>query len=78
MIFIVESHTSWHGTSGEQAIEAMNQAGLFEKGEYEYVIGLWRMSHKNGSHPGLSNDEEALFRLYAIVSLLRFLVHRFC
>lgn len=56
----------------------MNQAGLFEKGEYEYVIGLWRMSHKNGSHPGLSNDEEALFRLYAIVSLLRFLVHRFC
>ena len=78
LIFIAESRTSWRGSSGGQAIEAMNQAGLFEKGEYEYVIGLWRMSHKNGSHPGLSNDEEALFRFHAVVSLVRFLVHRFC
>lgn len=33
------------------------------------------MCHKNGSHPGLSNEGEALFRFNAITSLLLLLVH---
>lgn len=77
VITIAQRHKPWRGTSGGQAIEAINKAGLFEKGEYEYVMGLWRMSHKNGSHPGLSNDDEALFRFNAVTSLLLFLVQRF-
>ena len=77
VIAVAERETGWRGTSGGQAIEAINVAGRFEKGEYEYVIGLWRMSHKNGSHPGLSNEDEALFRFNAVTSLVLFLVHRF-
>lgn len=77
VIAIAEAKTAWRGTSGGQAIDALNSTGLFGKGEYEYVMGLWRMSHKNGSHPGLSSEEEALFRFNAVTALLRFLVHRF-
>ncbi|MEP6479088.1 MAG: hypothetical protein ABJB03_06830 [Rhodoglobus sp.] len=77
VIAIAARATTWRGTSGGAAIEALNQAGLFEKGEYDYTMGLWRMSHKNGSHPGLSNEDEALFRLTSVTALIRFLLHRF-
>ena len=69
--------TRWSGTSGGAAIQAIGDAGLFEKGELEMVLGLWRMSHRNGSHPGLTSDDEALFRVTAVTALLRYLVSRF-
>lgn len=74
---IAETKAAWTGVSGGAAIQAIDGAGLFEKGEADLVIGLWRMSHKNGSHPGLSNDAEALFRVTAVTALLRYLVARF-
>ena len=76
-ITIAEKLTPWRGVAGGQAIEALNKADLFEKGEYEVVIGLWRMSHKNGSHPGVSSESEALFRVTTLTALLRFLAARF-
>lgn len=77
LITIAQTLTAWRGTSGGQAIEALNKAGSFEKGEYELVIGLWRMSHRNGSHPGVSTESEALFRVTTVTALLRFLAARF-
>lgn len=74
---IAQARTSWRGLGGGAAIDAINNAGLFEKGEYDYIYGLWRMSHKNGSHPGLSNADEALFRISSVTALLQFLTHRF-
>jgi hypothetical protein len=64
-----------HGEGGN-AIQALANSGLFEPGENDYVKGFWKMSHTNGSHPGLSNEQEALFRFSAATSALAFFIHR--
>jgi len=63
--------------SGGAALDAMNRATVFVKGEFEFLKGLWQLSHANGSHPGLSSEQEALFRFTAITAALQFLVQRF-
>lgn len=77
VVAIAEARTTWRGGAGGLAIDAIARAGLFEKGEGDLVVGLWRMSHTNGSHPGLSNDAEALFRLTSVTALVRYLFARF-
>ncbi|KAA0977149.1 hypothetical protein FQ154_09630 [Paeniglutamicibacter gangotriensis] len=61
---------------GGHAITALNNANMFEPGEHDYVKGFWKMSHTNGSHPGLSSNEEALFRFSAATSALTFFINR--
>lgn len=61
---------------GGHAITALNNANMFEPGEHDYVKGFWKMSHTNGSHPGLSNKEEALFRFSAATSAVTFFINR--
>lgn len=77
MTTIATKCAGWSGTAGGAAIQAIGDAGLFEKGEFEMVFGLWRMSHRNGSHPGITSEDEALFRVTAVTALLRYLVSRF-
>jgi hypothetical protein len=61
---------------GGAAVMELDNAGLFEPGEHDYVKGFWKMSHTNGSHPGLSSEQEALFRFSAATSALAFFIHR--
>lgn len=61
---------------GGPAIAKLDEAGKFEPGEHEYVKGFWKMSHTNGSHPGLSSEQEALFRFSAATSAMTFFIHR--
>lgn len=74
---IAQQKAAWGGSGGGAAIQAIETAGLFEKGEFELVMGLWRLSHTNGSHPGVTSDAEALFRVSSVTALLRYLVARF-
>lgn len=64
-----------HGEGGN-AIQSLANSGLFEPGENDYIKGFWKMSHTNGSHPGLSSEQEALFRFSAATSELSFFLHR--
>lgn len=64
------------GQGGGPAITKLEQAGKFEPGELDYVKGFWKMSHTNGSHPGLSSEQEALFRFSAATSAVTFFIHR--
>jgi hypothetical protein len=61
---------------GGNAIQALAKSGLFESGEDDYIRGFWKMSHTKGSHPGLSSEQEALFRFSAATSALAFFLHR--
>ncbi|MFC8041542.1 hypothetical protein ACFUOZ_19495 [Paenarthrobacter sp. NPDC057355] len=61
---------------GGNAIQELDNSGLFEPGENDYIKGFWKMSHTNGSHPGLSSEQEALFRFSAATSALTFFLHR--
>lgn len=74
---IAQTRAGWSGNGGGSAIQAIQTAGIFEKGEFDLAMGLWRLSHTNGSHPGLTNDAEALFRVTSVTALLRYLVARF-
>lgn len=77
VVTIAQTKAGWSGNGGGSAIQAIQTAGIFEKGEFDLVMGLWRLSHTNGSHPGLTSDAEALFRVTSVTALLRYLVARF-
>lgn len=76
LVEIAKSKFGYAGSSGGDAIEQLRQRDYFEQGEHDYLKGFWKMSHVNGSHPGLSNQEEALFRFSAATSALTFFIHR--
>ncbi|WP_433673807.1 hypothetical protein [Microbacterium gorillae] len=62
-------------TGGGAAINALQTAGALVPGQTEYLRGLWSMSHPQGSHPGLSNEQDAQHRVYAISAAVSWLVH---
>lgn len=76
LLEISKAKLGYDGTSGGTAIRLLNEGGFFEQGEHDYVKGFWALSHRNGSHPGLSSQEEALFRFSAATSALTFFIHR--
>jgi len=58
------------------AIDILKQRWSLAEGEYELLRGLWDLSQHRGSHPGLSDEEEARFRLMFVTSECRFLLAR--
>jgi hypothetical protein len=46
------------------------------KGECEFGKALWRLLHANGSHPGLSDQDESRFRLLTLTGYARYLLSR--
>lgn len=60
----------------QAALDALLKKKILVEGEYSLVKGLWDLSQPRGSHPGLSDEEEARFRLMTITSYGRFLLAR--
>jgi len=58
---------------GSPAIDALQKNGDLPLGPNEYVRGLWKLSHVGGSHPGLSDEEDARHRMYAISAIVSWL-----
>jgi hypothetical protein len=58
------------------AIEILKQRWSPVEGEYNLLRGLWELSQHRGSHPGLSDEEEARFRLMFVTAECRFLLAR--
>lgn len=73
---VARAKFTFNGSTGGQAIEQMGHQGLFDQGEQDYLKGFWKMSHLHGSHPGLSNEAEAMFRFSAGTSALTYFIHR--
>ncbi|MFK4804309.1 hypothetical protein ACI3KX_00440 [Microbacterium sp. ZW CA_36] len=62
---------------GGPAIDALRSNGDLPFGPNEYVRGLWKLSHTGGSHPGLSDEEDAHHRVYAISAIVGWLVRSY-
>lgn len=62
---------------GGRALDALEGNGDLPFGPNEYVRGLWKLSHAGGSHPGLSDEEDARHRIYAISAIIGWLVRRY-
>jgi hypothetical protein len=41
-----------------------------------FVYGIWQRLHPQGSHPGLSDEDDATFRLHVVLLLARLLLRR--
>lgn len=50
----------------QRAVDTLHGAGLLLPHEAEFVKSLWRLLHSGGSHSGLSDEDEARFRLLTI------------
>lgn len=48
-----------------------------ERGKPSYVQGLWARLHPQGSHPGLSEDDDCAFRLQTVLIAARLFMRRF-
>jgi hypothetical protein len=77
LVTLTSQATGWVGNNkGGSAIDVLNGKKYFEDGEHDYFLGLWKISHGQGSHPGLTNEAESEFRFHAITAAIYFLVHR--
>ena len=64
-------------TGAGAALNALEKNGDLPYGPNEYVRGLWKLSHAGGSHPGLSDEEDAQHRIYAISAIVAWLVRKY-
>jgi len=64
-------------TGGGRAMDALEANGDLPFGPNEYVRGLWKLSHLGGSHPGLSDAEDAHHRIYAVSAIVGWLVRSY-
>lgn len=78
LLELADRSTSWtRTTQGGDAIAALAGKRMFADGEHDYFKGLWKLSHKDGPHPGLTTATEAEFRFHAITASIYFLIHRY-
>lgn len=60
----------------QRAFDALEAAGKLVTGEQQFGKDLWSLLHANGSHPGLSDQDESRFRLLALTGYARYLLSR--
>lgn len=60
----------------QQAFDALHGADKLVEGEKPFGKALWKLLHANGSHPGLSDQDESRFRLLALTGYTRYLLNR--
>jgi hypothetical protein len=61
-------------TQGGPAMDVLEKNGDLPYGLNGYVRGLWKLSHGAGSHPGLSDEDDAHHRIYAVSAIVGLLV----
>ena len=60
----------------QKAFDALHDANKLVDGEKQFGKALWKLLHANGSHPGLSDQDESRFRLLALTGYARYLLSR--
>ncbi|MDY0913669.1 hypothetical protein [Rathayibacter festucae] len=77
LLDLAEHRTGTRPASGGAANDVLTNNGDLTFGPEHYVRGLWKMSHASGSHPGLSDEDDARHRLYAVSAAIGWLVRSF-
>ena len=60
----------------QNALELLDSRQVLIKGEADFGKKLWKLLHPQGSHPGLSDEDESRFRLLTLTGYARFLLNR--
>lgn len=59
------------------ALQDLRDARFFNDSEWQMFRAFWHGIQDRGPHHGLSNEQEALFRLHVATSIARYTVHKF-
>lgn len=71
---LAEQRTSKRSSDPRGNVEHLRNAGLLNGDETQLLKGLVGISNTKGAHPGLSNVDEALFRLHMATITVRWLL----
>jgi hypothetical protein len=74
--FVAEQLSGDRPSNVKSALQKLQASNKLVGGEFSYADGLWQMCQSNGSHLGLSDAEEARFRLVCVTAYVRFLLDR--
>lgn len=77
LLELANRRAGFSGSGGGRAIDALEKNGDLPYGPNEYLRGLWKLSHVGGPHPGLSDEEDAHHRIYAISAIVGWLVRSY-
>lgn len=69
-----EQRTSRSGRDPKGCVDVLVNVNVLNKDEAQMIKGLIGISNTNGPHPGLSNADEALFRMHVVSATLRWLL----
>ncbi len=59
------------------ALQDLRDARFFDDPEWQMARGFWNGIQDKGPHHGLSDEQEAIFRLHVATSIARYTVHKF-
>lgn len=74
--FVAERRTGDRPSNVKSTLQKLRDSNTLANGEFSYADGLWQMCQSNGPHLGLSDAEEARFRLVSVTAYLRLLLDR--
>jgi hypothetical protein len=58
------------------SLQDLKGRGALFDGEFDFARGLWKLANPRGSHAGLSDRDEAQFRMLSATAYARFLLSR--
>ncbi|MBI3769439.1 MAG: hypothetical protein HY271_13250 [Deltaproteobacteria bacterium] len=58
------------------ALQDLRIGGLLDHAEEQMFKAFWQGIQDSGPHPGLSEEQEALFRLHVATAIGRYLLHK--
>ena len=60
----------------DAAVLHLQRVGSLDEAESQFLRGLWHGAQDNGPHAGLTNEEEARFRLHTATAAARYLLRK--
>ena len=58
------------------ALQDLRNCSFFDDPEWQMLRAFWKSIQDNGPHHGLSDEQEALFRLHVATSVARYAIHK--
>jgi hypothetical protein len=62
--------------SGYAALQALQATSFLDRDEHQMFKSFFQGIQDDGSHPGLSDEQEAAFRLHVSTAVARCMIHR--
>jgi len=76
LIEVGKRQTSSVRSDPSAALQDLRNQAFFDDPEWQMLKGFWQGIQDRGPHRGLSDEEEALFRLHVSTSIARYTIHK--